>query len=172
MGGGDSGEGVLEVGPNQVGELGEKVGKRWAVGIWAGWRDQGEFWRGNVAAGSVSRGGRRGQQARGRGLGRFYSSALLHRREGEEKWSWDRAQDGRRRRRFPRMRGSCSASAARRGKARGGQRRQHGRWEEGWGDAWMGGAKLQELRKRPAVAGHARAQRQRSSGTRGRRWRT
>jgi hypothetical protein len=40
-----------------------------------------------VTAGSVSRGGRRGEQARGRGLGRFYSSVLLHRREGEEKWS-------------------------------------------------------------------------------------
>jgi hypothetical protein len=62
----------------------------------------------------------------------------------------------------PRVRGSRSAPTARRGKARGGV---VGRRVEG-------GTELQELGKRPAVAGHARAQRQRSSGTRGRRWRT
>jgi hypothetical protein len=90
-GGGDSGEGVPGAGPDQVGELGEKVGKRRAVGIWVGWRGRGDFRRGNVVAGSVSRGGRRGEQARGRGLGPFYSSALLRRREGEENWSQDRA---------------------------------------------------------------------------------
>jgi hypothetical protein len=56
------------------------------------------------------------------------------------------------------MRGSCSTLAARRGKARGGQRRQHGRWEECWGDAWKGDAELQELGKRPAAAGHTRAE--------------
>jgi hypothetical protein len=100
-GGGDSGEGRPRVGLDQVGKLGEKVGKRWAMGIWVEWRGRGEFRRGNVTAGLVSRGGRRGEQARGRGLGRFYSSVLLHRREGEEKWSRDRAQDGGWRRRFP-----------------------------------------------------------------------
>jgi hypothetical protein len=33
-------------------------------------------------------------------------------------------------------RGSCSGPMAQRGRARGGQRGQLGRWEEGWGDAW------------------------------------
>jgi hypothetical protein len=31
------------------------------------------------------------------------------------------------------------------------------RWEEGWGDAWKGGAERQGLGKRPAAGGHARA---------------
>jgi hypothetical protein len=35
--GGDSGEGVAGVGPDQAGELGEKVGKHRAKGICAGW---------------------------------------------------------------------------------------------------------------------------------------
>jgi hypothetical protein len=37
-GGGDSGEGVPGVGPDQVGGLGEEVEKQLAEGIWAGWR--------------------------------------------------------------------------------------------------------------------------------------
>jgi hypothetical protein len=35
-GGGDSGKGRPGVGPDQVGELGKKVGKRWAAEIWGG----------------------------------------------------------------------------------------------------------------------------------------
>jgi hypothetical protein len=31
-------EGRPGAGPDQVGELGEKVGKRLAMGIWSGWR--------------------------------------------------------------------------------------------------------------------------------------
>jgi hypothetical protein len=88
----------------------------------------------------------------------FYRRARPVEERGREGVVTGRAQGVGRRRRSSRMRGSRSAPAARRGKARGGQRRRLGRQEEWWGNAWKGGAELQELGKQPAAAGHARAE--------------
>jgi hypothetical protein len=112
----------------------------------------------SAAAGSVSRGGRRGNRRVNWVWVGLYRSALPRRREGEEEWSRDRAQDGGRRQRALWVRGSRSASAARRGCAGDGQRRgQRGRGRSGGvtHGRGKGGADLQRLGKRPAAAGHA-----------------
>jgi hypothetical protein len=98
----------------------------------------------------VSRGGRRGKQAgKGFGLGFIGEHGLVEERE-RERGSHGPGSRRRAAPACPRVRGSRSAPAARRGCAGNGQRGQHGRWEEGLGNAWA-----REGRCRPATAREA-----------------
>jgi hypothetical protein len=71
QGGGDSGEGVLEVGPDQAGGLGEVVRERRAAGIWAGWSDHCEIRRERCGGGLVLvvAGKKKGENSRKEELG-------------------------------------------------------------------------------------------------------
>jgi hypothetical protein len=97
-GGDDSGEGGPEVGPDQVGELGEEVREQCAAGIWTGWSDCCECRRGARADFGGAR-KKKGENRRGRwGLGRFYraSTAQLKGEKGRERES-DHGRSSRRR---------------------------------------------------------------------------
>jgi hypothetical protein len=106
-----------------------------------------------------SRGRRKGEQQKGRarfGLIGDSTAQLM----GEIGGGHGRSSRWRAAPACPRVRGSHSAPAMRRGKARGEQRRQHGRWEED-GVCVDGRRSAAEAREAAGGGGHVRAQRNR-----------
>jgi hypothetical protein len=118
-GGSNSGEGRPGAGSDQVGELGEKVRKRVAEGIWTGWRGGGEFRRGEAAAARCREEEEKAKQLVREGLIGFCSSArFVEKRERERGGDGHgRTQDGGRRSGGRRVLGEAVARARQDSKA-------------------------------------------------------